>query len=126
MAQFAPTVPRLDGEVFIVMAFDAEGSARVRADELDGHLEYVEKRCDDYLVCGPLRHPGKPELIGSFFLLVAEDEAAARAMVEADPYVSAGTYADIQVYSATASAGRFMGGVIWESADAIRAKAAGG
>lgn len=123
MAKFAPTVPRIDGEVFLVLAFDGEGSAPHRDSELDGHLEYVEKRCNDYLVCGPLREPGGTALIGSFFLLVADDEDSARAMVGGDPYVQSGMYREIRVLSATASAGRFMGGVIWESADAIRAAA---
>ena len=123
MAKFAPTVPRIDGEVFLVIARDAPGSAELRDRELDAHLEYVEKRCDQYLICGPLREPGEDTLVGSFFLLAAENEAAARALVEGDPYVTAGTYASIEVKSAVASAGRFIGGVIWESADAIRAKA---
>ncbi len=123
MAEFAPTVPRIDGEVFLVIARDAPGSAELRDRELDAHLEYVEKRCDQYLICGPMREPGEEALVGSFFLLVAENETAARALIEGDPYVEAGTYASIEVKSAVASAGRFIGGVIWESADAIRAKA---
>ena len=123
MAKFAPTVPRIDGEVFLVIARDAPGSAELRDRELDAHLEYVEKRCDQYLICGPMREPGEEGLVGSFFLLVAENEAAARALIEGDPYVAAGTYASIEVKSAVASAGRFIGGVIWESADAIRARA---
>lgn len=121
MAKFAPTVDRIDGEVFLVLAFDGPDSAASRDEALDGHLEYVEKRCEDYLICGPLREPGGTELIGSFFLLVAEDEEQARALVGGDPYVRSGMYAQIRVLSATASAGRFMGGVIWESAEAIRA-----
>ena len=123
MAQFAPTVPRVDGNVFLVLAYDGDGSAASRDGELDGHLEYVEKHCDDYLVCGPLRNPGEPALIGSFFLLVAEDAAAAEALVSGDPYFQSGMYADVRVLEATAAGGRFMGGVIWESADAIRDKA---
>lgn len=123
MAKFAPTVPRVDGEVFLVIARDAPGSAELRDRELDAHLEYVEKRCDQYLICGPMREPGEDTPVGSFFLLAAENEAAARALIEGDPYVAAGTYASIEVKSAVASAGRFIGGVIWESADAIRARA---
>lgn len=123
MAQFAPTVARVDGEVFLVTCFDGEGSAAVRKQELDGHLSYVEQHCDDYLVCGPLREPGESALMGSFFLLVAESESAARALVGGDPYVQSGMYKDIRVLSATAAGGRFMSGVIWESADAIRDRA---
>lgn len=123
MAQFAPTVPRIDGNVYLVVAYDAEGSAAFRQSELDGHLEYVEKHCEQYLVCGPLRNPGEPALVGSFFLLVAEDVAAAEALVSGDPYFQCGMYADVQIREATAAGGRFMGGVIWETADAVRDRA---
>ena len=123
MAQFAATVPRVDGNVFLVQAYDGEGSAALRDSELDGHLEYVEKHCDQYLVCGPLRNPGEPALIGSFFLLVADDADAARELVAGDPYFQCGMYDDIRIHEATPAGGRFMGGVIWESADAIRDRA---
>ncbi|MDJ0749986.1 MAG: YciI family protein [Woeseiaceae bacterium] len=121
MAKNAPTVARVDSEVFLVLAFDAEGSADTRDRELEGHLDYVESHCNDYLVCGPLRQPGQPALVGSFFLVAAKDEGAARRLVEGDPYVQSGVYREISVHAATAAAGRFMGGVIWESAEAIRA-----
>jgi len=123
MAQFTRTVPRIDGEVFLVLCYDGDGSAELRERELDDHLAYVEKHMDDYLVCGPLREPGDPKLIGSFFLVVAESAAAAEAIVSADPYVDCGMYAEIVVKATTPAGGRFMGGVIWESADAIRDKA---
>ena len=123
MAQHAPTVPRIDSDVFLVLCFDREGSARIRERELDGHLEYVERHTGDYLVCGPLREPGEDPLIGSFFLVAAEDADAARAIVSADPYVKSGMYKEIIVKTAVPAGGRFMGGVIWESADAIRDRA---
>ena len=87
---------------------------------MDAHLTYIEKHCDDYLVCGPLREPGESSLIGSFFLLAAENEAQARQIVGGDPYVQSGMYREIRVLSATAAAGRLMNGVIWGSADDIR------
>lgn len=120
MAQHAPTVPRIDSEVFLVLCYDGEGSAAIRERELDGHLEYVEKHIDQYLVAGPLREPGEPPLVGSFFLVAADSADAARAIVSADPYVKSGMFREIVVKSAVPAGGRFMGGVIWESADAIR------
>ena len=121
MAKFAPTVPRMTEKVFLVIGYDAPGSAPIRNAQLEAHLDYVEQRCNDYLVCGPLKPPGETELIGSYFLLAADSEADARAMVEGDPYVAHGVYQRIDVKEAVASAGRLMGGVIWESAEAIRA-----
>ena len=123
MARYAPTVPRLDKRVFMIIATDAEGMEAARAEHLDAHLEYVEKHCDDYLVCGPLRDIGDDRLAGSFFLVAAESPEAADAIVGGDPYFRCGLYGHIEKREFTASAGRWMGGVIWESADEIRAYA---
>lgn len=123
MAQFARTVPRVDSDVFLVLAYDADGSAAVRERELDGHLEYVEKHCDNYLLAGPLREPGESALIGSFFLVAADSADAAEAIVSGDPYMKSGMYREVRVHAAVPAGGRFMGGVIWESADAIRERA---
>ena len=123
MAQFAPTVPRVDSDVYLVLCYDAEGSAEKRIEHLDGHLEYVEKHTDQYLVAGPLRDPGTEPLIGSFFLVAADNADEARAIVAGDPYVESGMYREVIVHSAVPAGGRFMGGVIWESADSIRDRA---
>ena len=121
MAKFAPTVPRIDGKVFLVLAWDGPESAGPRDASLEGHLEYIEQNYERYLVCGPLRTPGEDALMGSFFLVHAETAEEAEALVTGDPYVKTGMYAEIVVKEATAAGGRFMGGVIWESAEAIRA-----
>jgi uncharacterized protein YciI len=123
MARFAPTVPRVDSDVFLVLCYDGEDSAAIRERELDGHLEYVEQHTEQYLVAGPLRDPGTSPLIGSFFLVAADSADAARAIVADDPYVQSGMYAEIIVHTAVPAGGRFMGGVIWDSADALRGKA---
>ena len=123
MAEFAPTVDRLSENAFLVVALDGAGSAEVRDSALDGHLEYVEKHCDRYLICGPMNVPGNPELVGSFFLITADDEQDARDFLAGDPYMASGMYASVTVHQVSAAAGRWMGGVIWESAEAIRERA---
>ncbi len=123
MAKYAPTVDRITERTFLVVALDGEGSAVVRDRELDGHLEYVEKHCERYLACGPMNNPGDPELVGSFFLVTAEDERDARDFLAGDPYLSSGMYRSVTVHEVTPAGGRWMGGVIWESADAVRARA---
>ena len=122
MAEFAPTVARFEHNVWLVVARDpADGSSEPKRDaHLEAHLEYVEKHCDDYLVCGPMWDDAGAAIVGSFFVVDAPDAASARALVEGDPYVAAGTYASIDVAPVTASAGRWMGGVIWESAESVR------
>lgn len=126
MAKFAATVPRIDGSVFLVLAYDGPDSETPRDTALEGHLDYVERNVERYLVCGPLRKPGEEPLIGSFFLVRADNADEARALVSGDPYVKSGMYAEIHVHEATPAGGSFMGGVIWESAEAIRAAQAAG
>lgn len=122
MAEYAPTVPRLEGTVFLVEGHDHEDgrSADLRHEFLEQHLHYVEQNCDRYLVCGPMWPPGEDAIKGSFFLIQAPDEAAAQALVDGDPYVDAGVYAKMVVRQVSPAAGKFMGGVIWESAEAVR------
>lgn len=125
MAKHAPTVSRFDEKQFLVIGLDGPGSAAKRDTHLEGHLDYVERRCDRYLLCGPMLDAEDGTLYGSFFVVLAESAAEARALVGADPYVSNGVYERIDVHSVTAAAGKLMGGVIWESAEAIRARQAG-
>ena len=123
MAKHAPTVERVAERAFLVVAYDGADSAAVRDTELEGHLDYIERYCDRYLTCGPINNPGDPTLIGSFFLVAAVDERDARSLVDGDPYVQSGMYASIDIREVTPAAGRWMGGVIWESAESVRARA---
>ncbi len=126
MARFAPTVDRIDCPVFLVIGRDVPDAGDIRDTALDGHLEYIEKNVDRYVACGPMREPGKSDFIGSYFLVMADDEAAARDLVSGDPYVRAGLYRDLEISEVGVAAGTALGGgVIWESADAIRARARG-
>ena len=120
-----PTVERYDSLLYLVICRDGPGSGTARAEKLDGHLRHVEVNWQRYVLAGPLRQPGSQPLIGSYFLVRATDEADARALMAGDPYVSSGMYATMEVLEATASIGLYLGGKIWESADAIRDRAAG-
>ena len=120
-----PTVERYDSPLYLIICRDGPGSATARADKLDDHLRHVEVNWRRYVLAGPLRDPGAQPLIGSYFLVRATGEADARALMDGDPYVSSGMYATMEVLEATASIGLHLGGKIWESADAIRDKAAG-
>ena len=120
-----PTVPRLDRPLFLVTCRDGPDSGEARRRHLDGHLAHVEAHWRRYVLAGPLREPGAAGLSGSYFLVLADDVADARALMAGDPYVSSGMYASTEVLEATASIGLHLGGKIWADADSIRAKAAG-
>lgn len=121
MAEFAPTIDRVAERVFLIIAHDGDGSEALRDEHLAGHLAYVEKHCDQYLAAGPMRNPGETSLSGSFFLVAASDDRAAREFLDGDPYMRCGMYKSVVLNEVTPAAGRWMGGVIWESVDAVRA-----
>ena len=120
-----PQVARLDETVYAVWCEDAAGSAAVRQAHLDGHLRHIEANFERYLVAGPMRRDGAERLTGSFLLVVAASEAEARALMEEDPYVRHGAYVRVEIRAVTPAAGRWLGGVIWSSADDLRSRAAG-
>lgn len=120
------TVPRLSGEVFAVWCEDGPGAGALRRSHLDGHLAHVERHHDRYLVAGPLRRDGAAALVGSLFVVTARNEDEARSFLQEDPYFQCGLFARIDVRTLTPAAGRWIGGVIWDSPDALRAVADGG
>lgn len=124
-----PTVARPDTPCFLLVAHDikdADKAARLRAEHLDGHLEHVERHWRRYVTAGPIRRPGEARITGSSFLVLAEAEADARALMEGDPYFTCGLYDRVEVYAQTLAVGEYLGGKTWESADAVRHLAAGG
>jgi uncharacterized protein YciI len=119
-------VARLNETAFAVWCVDGKGGAALRSAHLEGHLAHVERHHDRFLVVGPMRRDGAAELVGSLFILAAESEDDARAVMSGDPYVAHGVYAEIIYRRLTPAAGRWMGGVIWENADSLRNVADGG
>ncbi|MEL7541248.1 MAG: YciI family protein, partial [Pseudomonadota bacterium] len=85
-----PYVPRLDQTCYLVICRDGSGSAEPRATHLKGHLDHVEKYWTRYVTAGPIRDPGGEALIGSVFLVLANDLEDAKALMEGDPYITCG------------------------------------
>lgn len=125
-ADAPPTVPRSARPCFLFACWDGPDGAALRARDLDGHLAHVEKHWRRYVVAGPLRDPGGDALVGSLFLVLADDVDDAWALMRGDPYITNGQYARVDVRHFTQSIGAAIGGKIWENADAIRPRAAGG
>lgn len=121
-----PFVARLEKTCFLVICRDGPDSAEPRATHLKGHLDHVEKYWTRYVTAGPIREPGGEALVGSVFLVLADDLADARALMEGDPYITCGMYETITYNEFSNSIGQYIGGKIWESAEAIAHRAAGG
>lgn len=129
MSQFPetpPFVPRLEKTCYLVICSDGPGSAEPRATHLKGHLDHVEKYWTRYVTAGPIRAPGGESLVGSVFLVLADDIDDAKALMAGDPYITSGMYETITYNEFSNSIGQYIGGKIWESAEAIAHRAAGG
>lgn len=119
-------VPRLDQTCYLVLCRDGPASAEPRKAHLEGHLAHVERHWQRYVTAGPLRQPGGEALIGSLFLVLADSLEDAETLMAGDPYITSGMYERVEYLEFTNSIGRFLGGKIWESAEAIAHRAAGG
>jgi uncharacterized protein YciI len=108
------------------MCWDGPDAATLRVRDLDGHLAHVEKHWRSYVIAGPMREPGGDKLIGSLLLVLAETIDEAWSICRGDPYFTNGQFKSVEVKNFTQSIGTAIGGKIWESADALRARAAGG
>lgn len=129
MSQFPetpPFVPRLEKTCYLVICSDDANSAEPRAVHLRGHLDHVEKYWTRYVTAGPIREPGGDALVGSVFLVLADDLDDAKALMAGDPYIISGMYKTITYNEFSNSVGQYIGGKIWESAEAIAHRAAGG
>ena len=121
-----PFVPRLAQTCYLVTCRDGEGSAALRREHLKGHLDHVERHWTRYVTAGPIREPGGEALVGSVFLVLADSLADAEALMNGDPYITCGMYESIEYKEFSNSIGQYLGGKIWESAEAIAHRAAGG
>jgi uncharacterized protein YciI len=108
------------------ICWDGPDAPELRVRDLDAHLAHVERNWRSYVIAGPMREPGGEKLIGSLLLILAESAEAAWSICRGDPYFTNGQFRSVEVKNFTQSIGIAIGGKIWESADAIRAGAAGG
>lgn len=95
-----------------VWAEDAAGADVGRASALAGHLAHVERVMASIWVAGPLLDAAG-QTVGSLLVFDVADEAAARAIMEADPYFKAGVWGRITYRPYKAVAGQWVGGKTW-------------
>ena len=97
-----------------VMAHDAPGDAPAAARQalLFAHLAHVESVLDRILVAGPLLD-AEGKVAGSLLVLDVADVAAARALMDRDPYSQGGIWdrVDYQIFKGVA--GTWVGGKTW-------------
>jgi len=81
---------------FILIAHDKQGGLEVRKAARPAHLAYLQAAGETIVFAGPLlATDGSP--FGSVVVIEAEDEAAARAFFEGDPYAEEGLFEMVTV-----------------------------
>lgn len=76
--------------LFVISFLDKPGAAQARLDARQAHLDYV-RGSGVLKLAGPYLNAAG-EMIGSMLIIEAEDEAAARAFSDNDPYKAAGVF----------------------------------
>jgi uncharacterized protein YciI len=82
--------------LFCFYCRDGENNETLREAHKKAQREFMAKHTDNYAVAGPLTN-AKGEFVGSLLIIEAEDEAAARATVNDDPYLVGGVWQSIRV-----------------------------
>lgn len=97
---------------FAIICRDALGSAPIRAAARADHFARIEGIMDSLAIAGPLKDPSGG-FVGSLVIVKADDEAGARAILEADPYFIAGVWGRIEIRAFLPAAGAWIGGKTW-------------
>ena len=84
---------------FVMIGWDGPQGGELRTKHRDAHFAYVsdlnERGCVQY--AGPVKHDSDESSIGVVIVYKADSLAAARAIVDADPYVSGGVFETLTV-----------------------------
>ena len=110
-----PQVSAPDSGTFLVLCRDGDHTASLRKTYLDEHLAHMEQNYADYRLAGPMGENPTPPYSGSLFLVAADTENQARAIMEGDPYIRHQIYASISIQRVHPLCGSWLGGVTWET-----------
>ncbi len=85
--------------LFVMIGWDGPEGAKLRDAHRDNHVTYISKLdAEGLLHCaGPIKNDAGNQSIGVVIIFEASDLAAARAIVDADPYVAGGVFKSVEV-----------------------------
>lgn len=82
--------------LFILIAYDKPDSLKLRAATRPAHLAYWDQQGPRLRIGGPLLgEDGNPR--GSMLVVEAANEAQARRLFDADPYIAAGLFGQVTI-----------------------------
>jgi uncharacterized protein len=88
----------------MIICWDDETNPSARLATRAVHLEHIKTVTDRILIAGPFKNEAGG-MIGSLFIIQAEDKSDAEAFVHADPYFKEGVWVKCQIEAFTPAAG---------------------
>ena len=82
---------------FIIFGIDKPGVADKRAEVMQAHIEYLNAGPIKNVVSGPLTSDDGADIVGSFYLVEAENRQAVDAFQKDDPLVQADIWETVEV-----------------------------
>ena len=110
----AKRVAKFKKQSFMFTCLDGKKTPPLRAKHLFGHLDHIEANNEKYRIAGPMRRSPDGEIFGSFFIVEADTEGEAWALMKGDPYISSDMYETIIVNHFVPACGDLLGGIIWD------------
>jgi uncharacterized protein YciI len=95
--------------LFVATCWDKPGHLQTRLDIRAAHLAYLATVKESLKLAGPFLAADNQTAIGSLFIYEAADEAAARALVDNDPFAKAALFASVEIKAWRQGAGAPLG-----------------
>ena len=83
---------------FVLICKDKPDHLDTRLATREAHLGWVATQGDAIRLAGPLLDDVGATMIGSLFIIEADDRSAVQAMNASDPYTQAGLFADVTIH----------------------------
>jgi len=83
--------------LFVLFCEDKPDSQALRLATRQAHLDYVGTLARSIRIAGPMLSDDGETMLGSLFIIEAENLAAAKALHAADPYTGAGLWRNVVI-----------------------------
>ncbi|MBI1867637.1 MAG: YciI family protein [Methylocystis sp.] len=83
--------------LFAAICLDRPGQLELRLANRAAHLAFLEQHAAQVKLGGPLLDAAQEKPIGSLLIVDCDNEAAARALLENDPYAQAGLFGSVEL-----------------------------
>ncbi len=84
--------------LFVVRFTDKPDTFSIREQNLQAHIDWLDKRRNSVLVAGSLRDEPDSNPVGAFWVVEAEDKNTVHEIYQSDPFWTSGMREKVEVY----------------------------